>query len=142
MVAKPKEDLASVATSNKKTPKCHFFKKTGKCRYGDGCRFAHELPEESPRNDAGPEVAAGGDEAEEQRETSSQGKTSSVETEKTVCRFYSSSGWCRNGKRCRFLHERIKGHLSAKKDASKQDESQDITTERSGRYFQRSAVRC
>ena len=27
---------------------CKYYARTGSCRYGDSCRFAHELPQPAP----------------------------------------------------------------------------------------------
>lgn len=27
---------------------CKYYARTGSCRYGDNCRFAHELPQPAP----------------------------------------------------------------------------------------------
>ena len=60
--AETNEVLEPTATSSKKTPKCRFFKKSGKCRFGEGCKFAHELQEGSPRDVSRGAISSGGSE--------------------------------------------------------------------------------
>ncbi|XP_038076727.1 uncharacterized protein LOC119744722 [Patiria miniata] len=114
----PNKETDSVTEGSKKAPQCRFFKKAGKCRYGDGCRFAHEIA--SPAAAQNEEASAGGnvegDEQDGQNKTSSQEKSSSGNREQNVCRFFSRTGWCRNGNRCRFLHERVKTEAQSKPD--------------------------
>ncbi|XP_033633902.1 uncharacterized protein LOC117295389 [Asterias rubens] len=127
--AETNEVLEPTATSSKKTPKCRFFKKSGKCRFGEGCKFAHELQEGSPRDVSRGAISSGGSEDVGQPETTPQGKpdatslgkpvSSAAEAEKKACRFY-LKGSCRSGQRCKFLHEKKKAinktDVSSKKD--------------------------
>ncbi|CAN7992702.1 unnamed protein product [Ixodes hexagonus] len=70
---------------------CRFFAKHGHCRYGDRCRYPHDV---SGLSDA--ETVEGKHAAK--RELSS----AAAPTE--MCRFYERTGYCRFGRSCRYVH--------------------------------------
>ncbi|XP_022106759.1 uncharacterized protein LOC110987908 [Acanthaster planci] len=117
VAAEPNKEIKA-ASAGKKVPQCRFFKTTGKCRYGDGCKYAHEIASTAQGEEgSAAETGAGGDHQQDPLPKASREKLPAAEeAEQKICRFFARSGWCRNGKRCRFLHERVKAELSSNRD--------------------------
>lgn len=78
---------AGGAVNDKSAVPCRFFKKTGNCKLGSECRFAHNAPTQAKS-------------ANEGAQSSAQGKAQSV-----LCRYFSRNGSCKNGTACTFIHE-------------------------------------
>ncbi|XP_054756515.2 uncharacterized protein LOC129262423 [Lytechinus pictus] len=78
---------------------CSFFVRSGRCRYGQYCRFLHPAQSKSEESEYGsavkPDVKT--------PLSSSEGKDSKT---KQTCKFYARSGWCSYGYRCKFAHVR------------------------------------
>ncbi|EEQ99716.1 hypothetical protein Pmar_PMAR010979 [Perkinsus marinus ATCC 50983] len=75
------------ATAPRKPRVCRDWRRSGKCRFGDKCKFAHiDSPEKKIEDDK---------------------KRAAKEKERPVCRYYAAGKNCRFGERCRYRHERI-----------------------------------
>ena len=111
---------------------CKFFNRTSGCRFGDKCRYRHELeilqttlkvdadisntktgwgpkPEKFPEksefsNNSGQKAleSENGESAQDQ-DGAIQNKKQQIR--KPVCRYFRKSGFCRDGDRCRFFHQ-------------------------------------
>lgn len=72
---------------------CRFFSRNGHCRYGNQCRYTHDLIHSAADKAGGAQVS---------------------HTEKNeLCRFYERTGRCRFGRSCRYVH-RSSSKISAK----------------------------
>ncbi|KAF4692687.1 hypothetical protein FOZ60_012801 [Perkinsus olseni] len=98
---------------------CQYFSKTGKCKYGNKCRYLHAIRSETS------EAKAAANKAE-----SGVARTSAVQEPKSpvqskICREFQRAGKCSYGASCKFSHdepvlrrsERLK-QLEAKKEGS------------------------
>ena len=90
---------------NQQPQACKFFATNGRCKFGDGCSYSHDLqviynafnrdppgyntPQDTRMGDA----ASNGDNAH----TQTQGN------QNQACKFEADSGWCKN-KKCKFVH--------------------------------------
>lgn len=122
--------VMKASTSIVKTAaKCRYFSLPSGCRFGAKCRYSHQQEAQTEEN-----VLSGSNDVVEPVEVQAmqpcedndrppKDKTESDDTKnredgkklmpkgkiKTVCRYFSKGGYCREGEKCRFLHLR---HLS------------------------------
>ena len=124
---------AASIKSNKSTRNvaiCKFFKRTSGCRFGDKCRYRHELDivqttqkadasnskiEVGPKPDQFPEKSKISDNSGQKALESENGESApdqdgaiqnkKPQIRKPVCRYFRKSGFCQDGDRCRFFHQ-------------------------------------
>ena len=85
------DKVSAVHNSAKTQAECNFFAKTGRCKYGDKCKFKH--------------VAGGG---------TSQSSQSAAKPRKP-CYKFRDTGACEFGDKCRFSHGAAGGNATKKK---------------------------
>ncbi len=69
---------------------CHFFNRASGCRFGEKCRYRHEMASVKPtRNN--------------QQDDAMVAKKRQIR--KPLCRYYQKSGSCRDSDKCRFFHQ-------------------------------------
>ena len=70
---------------------CKFYMRSGRCHFGEKCRYSHDVEE-----------IAVGNTAEEKDEES---RSPQPQVSSTACKFYLTTGQCRFGKKCRYSHD-------------------------------------
>ncbi|XP_071480408.1 uncharacterized protein [Diadema antillarum] len=75
---------------------CKFFARTGWCKFGKNCRYAHPNRRKSDHEGLGKD-----DESSRQTAVAAAATSSSIVP---TCRFFASMGRCRYGLQCRFAH--------------------------------------
>ncbi|KAF4671128.1 hypothetical protein FOZ61_005350 [Perkinsus olseni] len=104
------------STAPKKTRVCRDWRRTGKCRFGDKCKFAHvdaaeKKPEDHPEGKAARKAANGE-------------KQPSKEKKRPLCRYYAAGKTCKFGDKCRYRHERVE----KKQDDAREQEKEVMST--------------
>ena len=81
---------------------CQFFQRTGTCKFGDSCRFSHDVsPRHAPRSQVCDLFRRTGNcKFGDQCRFSHDQRPAKPE----VCRMFQTTGLCKFGARCRFSH--------------------------------------
>ena len=144
---------SSSDSSAKSAPKCKYFSRANGCRFGDKCRYSHQVEEKPGKDESVEKSGHEDDEAqvvpvnEERNDQSSTHGTEAGETEnsnvkdnvpvkeysklpgkktKTFCRYFMKGGRCREGVKCRFLHPI---HLLKSRKNSHQEQGGQVNNE-------------
>jgi hypothetical protein len=86
---------------------CYIFRDTGRCEFGDDCRFSHNLDANGPAAAA----PAGGARGGRGPRKENGGNAAGGAKPKRVCRDFAATGNCKFGDECRFSHEAAVGTL-------------------------------
>jgi hypothetical protein len=90
---------------------CTYFRKNGRCKNGEKCRFSHNVAQpdgslsvgRSDQKSKSPKLGA---RSQENSSASPRMEPSAVSVPKqaVICTFFLKSGRCKNGENCRYMH--------------------------------------
>eukprot|EP00178_Gracilaria_changii_P003923 TRINITY_DN15_c0_g1_i2.p1 TRINITY_DN15_c0_g1~~TRINITY_DN15_c0_g1_i2.p1 ORF type:complete len:1900 (+),score=156.23 TRINITY_DN15_c0_g1_i2:342-6041(+) len=104
---------------------CQYFAKTGACKFGDKCRFSHNVSKHSTHRPA----VSSGTPSSAKRDKNNTGSAANFVP---ICKFFEKTGECKYGQNCRFSHRsrvssNSKPHQSVSFSTSTPQASTDVT---------------